>query len=94
MFLCFRTRVAAGAGTRAAVFGIRNTRPVSGGDAVCSIFRGTISAGTGTCALMLRIGIFCPCTVCQTVTGIFGGAVRTGGTGHRAFMLGTGIVRP
>ena len=55
---------------------------------------GTISAGTGNCALMLRIGIFCPCTVCQTVTGIFGGAVRTGGTGHRAFMLGTGIVRP
>ena len=88
VFLCFRTGVAAGAGTRAAVFGIGNARPVSGGDAVICVFRAAVrTAGTGNGTLMLGIGIVCPCSAGQTVTGIFRGAVRTAGAGNRAFML-------
>lgn len=68
--------------------------PISISERMACRCRTGISAGTGTGAGVLRIGIVRPCTVSQTVAGVFRGAVRTGGTEHRALMLGTGIVRP
>ena len=53
-----------------------------------------ISAGAGTGAAVLGVGNTCPVPGGDTVTGIFSGAVRTGGTGYCALMLGTGLVCP
>ena len=59
----------------------------------CRFFTG-ISAGAETGAAVLGVGNTRPVSGCDAVTGIFGGAVRTGGTGYCALMLGTGIVCP
>ena len=93
MLFFFRTGVAAGAGTRAAVFGIGNACPVSCGDAVVCVFRAAVrTAGTGDGTFMLGVGVVCPCTAGQTVTGIFRGTVGTAGAGNRALMLTGRIV--
>ena len=84
----FFTGIPAGAGTGAAVLGIRNTRPVSGGYVVIDIFRSIVrTSRTGNCSLMLSGRIAGPRAIGQTVTGVFGGTVGTSGTGNGALML-------
>ena len=96
MFMIFIliSAVSAGAGCSTSVFGITVRFPISIRERMACSFRTGIAAGAGTGAAVLGIGNARPVSGGDAVTGIFGIAVRAGGTGNRALMLGIRIFCP